>query len=161
MSPERRLLDAGLVVPEPGVPAFDYEPFVSHDGVIWLAGQLAKETDGEVARLGRVGVEVDEAEAARQMRLAALHALGWLKRAAGGDLDGVARILQLNAWVACGIDFDGISRLADSASGVFVTAFGETGRHPRSVLGVARLPRNAPVMIDLRAALRKPAGAER
>lgn len=153
MSPERRLHDQGLTLPEPGRPAFDYKPYSIHNGVIELAGQLAKDSRGEVASPGRVAIEVQEAEAARQMTLCALHAIGWLKRAADNDLDRIDRILHLNVWVACSSDFDGISRLADAASGVFVTAFGEAGKHPRSVLGVMRLPRNAPVMIDLRAAV--------
>jgi enamine deaminase RidA (YjgF/YER057c/UK114 family) len=153
MTPEKRLADAGHIIPEPGLPAFDYEPLKSHGEVIYLAGQLAKE-GGEVARLGRVGAEIDEAEAARQMRLCALHALGWLQRAAGGELSRVRGVLHLNAYVACTAEFDGISRVADAASNIFVTAFGDAGKHPRSVLGMMRLPRQAPVMIDLRAVLR-------
>ena len=66
-----------------------------------------------------------------------------------GDLDRITGILQLKAYVACSVDFDGISRVADGASQVFMIALGDSGRHPRSVLGMMRLPQNAPVMIDL------------
>jgi enamine deaminase RidA (YjgF/YER057c/UK114 family) len=154
MTPEMKLAGKGYELPDsPGTPAFDYEPFKIHGDVFYMAAQLAKE-NGEVANLGRVGAEIDEAEAARQMRLCALTSLAWLKRAAGGELSGVMGILHLNAFIACTPDFDGISRLADAASAVLIDAFGDDGRHPRSVLGVIRLPRNAPVMIDLRAALK-------
>lgn len=153
MDPETRLRNAGLTLPEPGRPAFDYEPYKLHDGIVYLAGQLAKE-DGEIAAFGKVDRDVEEAEAARQMKICALQALNWLKDAADGDLNRVAGILQLHCYVACTEEFDGISRIADHASGVFTTAFGDAGKHPRSVLGMMRLPRNAPVMIDLQAAVR-------
>ncbi len=153
--PEALLTEQGLTIPAvPGAPAFDYLPYRLHSGVLYLAGQLAKEDNGEVAVHGRVGEAVEESEAARQMTLAALHAIAWLRDAAKGDLRRVEGILHLNVWVARGPGFDGISRLADHASRVFRIAFGDAGRHPRSVIGVDQLPRGAPVMIDLRAAIR-------
>lgn len=152
MDDEARLARLGLALPDPEAPGFDYLPYKTHAGVIRLAGQLAKE-GGEVARAGRVGVEIDEAEAARQARLCALQALAWLRHAAGGDLGRVEGILHLNAYVACPPEYDGISRVADAASGLLVEVLGDRGRHPRSVLGMTRLPRGAPVMIDLEAAI--------
>ncbi|NBP71939.1 MAG: RidA family protein [Alphaproteobacteria bacterium] len=71
------------------------------------------------------------------------------------DGDRVTGVLQLKCYVACTPEFDGISRVADHASKVFMTAFGDDGRHPRSVLGMMRLPQNAPVMIDLIARLKR------
>ena len=155
MTVEQRLRDQGLHIPEPGQPAFDYQPYSLNDGVIQLAGQLAKQSDGEIANFGQVGISVSEEEAGAQMELAALHAIGWLRKAADGDLERIGSILHLNAWVACHPDFDGMSSLADRCSAVLIKAFGESGRHPRSVLGLVRLPRNAPVMIDLRASIRE------
>ena len=84
MTPEDRLARQGLALPVAGAPAFDYEPLKIHGDVVYLAGQLAKEA-GEVAQLGRVGAEIDEAEGMRQMQLCALHSLAWLKQAAGGS----------------------------------------------------------------------------
>ena len=66
----------------------------------------------------------------------------------------IESILDLKVYVSCKINFDGISRLADHASGVFIKKLGEKGKHPRSVLAVVRLPQNAPVMIDLRCAIK-------
>ncbi len=105
-----------------------------------------------MVRQGQVSVAVPIEEAQRQMTLCALQSLSRLQLELG-SLDRVRRILQMNAWVACPAEFDGISTLADCASRVFITAFGESGRHPRSVLGVNRLPQNAPVMIDLQLAV--------
>ncbi len=152
MNPETQLHAAGLSLPERESPAYDYDPYKLFNGVVYLAGQLGKE-EGRVVNLGKVGREIEEAEATRQMQICALQALCWLKAAAGGDLGRVAGILQLRCYVACTESFDGISRIADHASNVFVTAFGADGRHPRSVLGMMRLPQNAPVMLDLQAAI--------
>ena len=152
-SVEERLRAAGLELPPREGPAYDYLPVRRDGDAIYLAGTLGKE-DGAVQNLGKVGAEIDEAEAARQMQICALQALNWLKEAAGGDLGRITGILQLKCYIACTAEFDGISRIADSATGVFVTAFGDAGKHPRSVLGMMRLPQDAPVMIDLIAGVR-------
>lgn len=146
-----RLHRAGLSLPAPENPAFNYLSLSVHQNVVWMAGQLAKES-GRVPVQGQVGVDVPFTEAARQMKMCALQALSRLN-VHFGSLDQIERVLQMNAYVSCPADFDGISRLADEASEVFITAFGEAGCHPRSVLGVSRLPQHAPVMIDLRLAL--------
>lgn len=148
VTPEDRLLAAGLKLPTRESPAYDYLPVKLHAGTIYLAGTLGKE-NGAVQRLGKVGAEIEEKEAKRQMQICALQALNWLKEAADGDLRRVTGILQLKCYIACMDDFEGISRIADQATNVFVTAFGEVGKHPRSVLGMKCLPQNAPVMIDL------------
>ena len=152
-TPEDRLRAAGLALPPREGPAYDYLPVRRDGNTVYLAGTLGKE-NGAVQNLGKVGAEIAEAEATRQMKICALQALNWLKEAAGGDLGRITSILQLKCYIACTAEFDGISRIADSATGVFVTAFGEVGKHPRSVLGMVRLPQDAPVMIDLIAVVR-------
>jgi enamine deaminase RidA (YjgF/YER057c/UK114 family) len=134
-------------------PDYDYEPIKREGNILYLAGTLGKE-NGAVQTLGKVGAEVDEIEASRQMEICALQALNWMKHVADGDLGRVGGILQLKCYIACTPDFDGISRVADRATGVFVTAFGSAGKHPRSVLGMMRLPQDAPVMIDVIAGMR-------
>ena len=137
---------------EPGKPDFNYLPYKVHRGILYLAGQLAKE-DGILKNQGRVNEEINEVEAERQAKLCSMHALSWLKIAVDGDINKIECILDLKIYVACNYKFDGISRLADKASDVFIDTLGENGRHPRSVIAVQRLPQNAPVMIDLRAAI--------
>ena len=119
---------------------------------MYLAGQLAKE-GGILKYQGRINEEINEVEAERQAKLCAIHALSWLKIAVDGDINKIECILDLKVYVACNNKFDGMSRLADKASNVFIGTLGEKGRHPRSVIAVQRLPQNAPVMIDLRAAI--------
>ena len=137
---------------EPGKPDFNYLPYKVHRGILYLAGQLAKE-DGVLKYQGRIDEEINEAEAKRQAKLCAIHALSWLKIAVDGDVNKIECILDLKVYVACNNKFDRMSRLADKASNVFIGTLGEKGRHPRSVIAVQRLPQNAPVMIDLRAAI--------
>lgn len=152
MSAEDRLRAGNLQLPQIESPAFNYEPLSVHNGVVYLAGHLAKE-NGELRQRGRAGIEVNDQEAGRQMTLCALLVLARLKDHFG-DLDGVQRILNMHAYVACDHQYENISTLADHASAVFITAFGDAGRHPRSVLGMSRLPQNAPVMIDVRVAVK-------
>jgi enamine deaminase RidA (YjgF/YER057c/UK114 family) len=137
---------------EPGKPDFNYLPYKVHRGILYLAGQLAKE-GGILKYQGRINEEINEVEAERQAKLCAIHALSWLKIAVDGDINKIECILDLKVYVACNNEFDGMSRLADKASNVFIDTLGEKGRHPRSVIAVQRLPQNAPVMIDLRAAI--------
>ncbi len=151
MNAEENLRAQGLVLPAVEAPAFNYEPLSVHNGVAYMAGQLAKE-NGTILQAGRAGIEVTETQAAHQMSLCALQALARLKDYFG-TLDSVQRIIHLYAYVACTHEYDGISRLADHASNVFIVALGDAGRHPRSVLGMTRLPQNAPVMIDVRVAV--------
>ena len=138
---------------EPGKPDFNYLPFKVHNGVIYLAGQLAKE-DGIVKNKGRVLEHISEDEASRQSKICAQHAFSWLQIAADNNNSKIDSILDLRVYVSCDKNFDGISRLADKASEVFIEKLGEKGEHPRSVLAVLRLPQNAPVMIDLRASIK-------
>ncbi len=138
---------------EPGKPDFNYLPYKVHNNIIYLAGQLAKE-NGVVKNTGRVPEEITEEEASRQMSLCAKHAYSWLEIAAKNNNSEIESILDLKVYVSCKENFDGISKLADFASSIFIEKLGENGKHPRSVLAVTRLPQNAPVMIDLRAALK-------
>lgn len=150
MTPEQRLAGQGLVLPDVEAPAFNYEPLSVHNGVVYLAGHLAKE-GGDLRARGRAGIEVGDDEAARQMGLCALLVLARLRQHFG-SLSPVEQVLHMHAYVACQHDYENISTLADHASNVFIAAFGDNGRHPRSVLGMTRLPQNAPVMIDVRVA---------
>ena len=138
---------------KPGKPDFNYLPYKVYNNIVYLAGQLAKE-DGAVKNIGKVLKDISEDEASRQMEICAKHSFLWLEVAAKNSNTEIESILDLKVYVSCEENFDGISRLADKASSVFIEKLGEKGKHTRSVLGVTRLPQNAPVMIDLRASLK-------
>jgi len=153
-TPEARLAAHGYVLPQAVGTRFSYLPVQAHGSTAFVAGMLPKLAGDVMLRTGIPGIDLSHADARECARLAALQALAWLREAAGG-LERVERILRLNGYVQVGTSRYGrMSEVIDAASEVFVVAFGEAGRHPRSVLGVAELPRFSPVMIDLTAALR-------
>ncbi len=131
---------------------FDYIPAARHGRILCLAGQIPKTGPQAILHTGRVGEAVDLEQARQSATVAAEQALAWLGREAGG-LSRVERILRVTVYVAVADDFEAISQVADAASGTFSRALGEEGRHPRSVIGVARLPRNAPVLLEVTAVL--------
>jgi enamine deaminase RidA (YjgF/YER057c/UK114 family) len=153
-SPEQRLLDLGHVLPAPVGTRFSYLPVQVHGATAYVAGIIPKLPGDVMLRTGIPGVDLTLADARECARLCSLQALAWIRDAAGG-LGRVERILRLNGYVQVGATrFGQMSEIIDAASELLIAAFGEDGRHPRSVLGVAELPRFSPVMIDLTVALR-------
>ncbi|MBJ3777537.1 RidA family protein [Acuticoccus mangrovi] len=148
----QRLTEAGIGLPDPHVTHFDYIPVSIHGTTAYLAGQIPKTDADEILVTGRLGESVGVEDGKAAARLAAGQGLAWLDALAGG-LDNVARVLRMDFFCAVDDAFADMSLVADAASGILVAAFGEAGRHPRSVIGVRRLPRNSPVLLDLAVAL--------
>ena len=144
-SATERLRALGLDLPGVGSDS----KYVNHrrvDSSIYVAGQLPYK-DGELLGQGILGRDV-EVEAARDLaRQAALNALA-VAADAVGDLDRV-RIVQMLVFVASTPEFGEQSRVADAASELLVEVLGENGRHARTAIGVAGLPRNSPVEIQM------------
>jgi enamine deaminase RidA (YjgF/YER057c/UK114 family) len=144
-SATERLQTLGLDLPGVGGDS----KYVNHrrvDSSIYVAGQLPYK-DGELLGQGILGRDV-EVEAARDLaRQAALNALA-VAADAVGDLDRV-RIVQMLVFVASTPEFGEQSRVADAASDLLVDVLGENGRHARTAIGVAGLPRNSPVEIQM------------
>jgi enamine deaminase RidA (YjgF/YER057c/UK114 family) len=153
---EEKLKQLGLFLPPAVQPAFQYVAVIIHAGTAYVSGQLPRE-DGEVRITGKVGETVDVATAQRAARICILNGLSCLK-AALGDLEHVERILKLTGFVASARGFIDQPKVIDAASSLLVDLFGERGRHARSAVGVAELPRNAPVEIELVVAVREPRG---
>lgn len=149
--PSKRLERLGIVLPEPEPTVYGYVPLTIHGSIAYLAGQICK-VPGGLLVTGRVGADVSPQAAGQAARASVLQALAWLDRRAGG-IDNVERVLRLDCYVAVDDVFDCISDVADSASELLVATFGPAGGHPRSVIGVARLPRNAPVLLEMTVAL--------
>ena len=149
---EQRLRQQGLTLPEPAIPSFNYVAVSVHDAVAYVSGQLPK-VDGQVRVTGKVGTEVDLETARAQARICVLQGLSCLK-AELGSLERVARILKVNGYVASAPGFNDQPKVIDAASDLLVEVFGEAGRHARAAVGVAELPRNAAVEIELTVAVR-------
>jgi enamine deaminase RidA (YjgF/YER057c/UK114 family) len=148
----QRLADLGLVLPETAAPGARYAAVVVHAGLACVSGQLPREGDRVVAK-GKLGRDIDIAAAQGGARIALLRALAALRDELGG-LDRVSRILKLTVYVNSTEDFLDHSAVADGASTLIYELFGpELGRHARTSVGVAQLPRDGCVEIELVAAL--------
>nr|WP_309504415.1 RidA family protein [uncultured Roseovarius sp.] len=139
-------------LPRPIGTAYQYVMASRHDDIIYLAGQIAKIDEETLHATGICGVDVDLACARRNAEIAAGQALAWLvEHLQPGE--EIGDILRMTVHVAVADRPFDISAVADAASNTFISALGERGRHPRSVIGVGRLPRNAPVLLEVTAAI--------
>jgi enamine deaminase RidA (YjgF/YER057c/UK114 family) len=149
---EEKLASLGLALPEAATPAFHYVPVTLHNGVAYVSGQLPR-VDGGLSAVGKLGAEVSLEQAQEAARLCILHGLACLKQALG-SLDAVERVLKLTGFVASASGFTQQPVVIDAASRLLTDLFGENGRHARSAVGVAELPRNSPVEIEMILAVR-------
>ncbi len=150
--PSARLAQLGLTLPQAAQPAFNYVPVVIEEKLAFVSGQLPK-VDGEVRVQGRLGDTVTMEQGREAARVCALQALACLAEALG-SIDRVARIVRLSGFVASTPDFYQQPAVIDAESELMVEIFGDAGRHARSAVGVAALPRNAPVELEVIASLR-------
>jgi enamine deaminase RidA (YjgF/YER057c/UK114 family) len=133
-------------------PVAAYVPAVRTGGLVYTSGQLPM-VDGKLPAVGKVGAEVSGTDAADMARTCALNALAAAASAAGG-LDAIARIVKVTGFVASAPGFSGQPQVVNGASELLIEVFGADGRHARSAVGVAELPLNAPVEVELIAEIR-------
>jgi enamine deaminase RidA (YjgF/YER057c/UK114 family) len=144
--PSERLRELGLQLPSAATPSFDYVPALREGSLVYVAGQLPKE-DGEVRITGRCGDEVDVAAAQRAAVICTLQGIACAAEHLG-DVDRVGGVLRVTGFVASAPDFHDQPRILDACSDLLRRVFGESGRHVRSAVGVAALPRRSPVEIE-------------
>jgi enamine deaminase RidA (YjgF/YER057c/UK114 family) len=147
---EDRLGEIGLSVPEVVPPVAAYVPAVRGGSFVFTSGQLPM-VSGSLAAMGKVGtgpddVSPDDAKALAQ--ICALNAIAAVKSLVG-DLDQVVRVVKVLGFVASQPDFTGQPGVVNGASELLGTAFGEAGVHARSAVGVAVLPLDAPVEVEI------------
>jgi enamine deaminase RidA (YjgF/YER057c/UK114 family) len=146
-TPEERLAELGLEVPEVAAPVAAYVPAVRSGNHVYTSGQLPMR-DGELLTTGKVGGEVSAEQAVECARQCALNALAAV-RSQVGELSNVKRIVKVVAFVASTPDFTGQPGIANGASELFGDVFGEAGQHARSAVGVPVLPLDSPVEVEL------------
>ena len=144
---EDRLAELGRVLPGVAAPVAAYVPAVRSGAYVFTSGQLPM-VDGSLAATGKVGAEVSAEDAKQLAATCALNALAAIK-AEIGDLDRVRRIVKLVGFVASVPDFTGQPGVVNGASELLGEVFGEKGVHARSAVGVAVLPLDAPVEVEL------------
>jgi enamine deaminase RidA (YjgF/YER057c/UK114 family) len=147
VTPEDRIQALGLKVPEVVTPLASYVPAARSGALVYTAGQLPI-VDGELVATGKVGAEVDPERAAELARTCALNAIAAVK-AEVGELSRVRRIVKVVGFVASAPDFYGQPQVVNGASELLGEVFGDAGKHARSAVGVAVLPRDAPVEVEL------------
>ncbi|WP_370297791.1 RidA family protein [Ammoniphilus sp. YIM 78166] len=144
---EARIDELGLSLPPAAAPLFQYVPVVVHQGVAYVSGQLPRK-DGELLHTGKVGEDVTVEQAQEAARVCILNGLASLKQELG-SLDRIERILKITGFVNSASGFTKQPVVMNAASELLVEIFGEMGRHSRSAVGVAELPSNTPVEIEM------------
>ena len=146
-TPEERLADLGLSLPEVAAPVAAYVPAIRSGSYVYVSGQLPW-VDGKLPATGKVGAEVAAEDASGYARQCALNALAAIKSVVG-DLSAVARVVKVVGFVASAPAFTEQPIVINGASELFGEVFGEAGKHARSAVGVAVLPLDTPVEVEV------------
>lgn len=151
---EESLRLSGIVLPETPPPAGMYQPAIRIGDLIYTSGQLPMASGRLIEPEGRGAVCLDrQDEAVAAAHAAAINAVAAL-RSVAGSLDEIDRIVKLTVFVSSVPEFTNQHLVANGASGVLVRIFGDAGRHVRSAVGVAALPLDASVEVELVASCR-------
>jgi len=146
-APSERLAELGLTLPAVAAPQAAYVPAVRTGNYIYVSGQLPM-VDGKLQATGKVGESVRAEEAASLARICALNGLAAAASVVGG-LDAIMRIVKVTGFVASAPSFTGQPLVINGASEFLIEVFGEAGRHARSAVGMAALPLDSPVEVEL------------
>ncbi|MEU9714634.1 RidA family protein [Streptomyces sp. NPDC047976] len=148
---EARIAELGLTLPEVVPPLATYQPAVRSGAYVYTAGQLPM-VQGKLPVTGKVGAEVSAEQAKELAATCALNALAAVKSVVG-DLDKIARVVKVVGFVASAPDFTAQPGVLNGASELLGEVLGDKGVHARSAVGVAVLPLDAPVEIEIQVEL--------
>ena len=148
MEVERKLAEMGLEVADPNPSIGNFVPAVRAGNIVFVSGNLPRLPDGSMAATGKLGREVSVDEGYAAARQCAVNCLSAAKSIIG-DLDKVQRVCKLLVLVNSDPEFDQQPAVGNGASDLLVELYGESGRHARSAVGMAALPRQAPVEVEM------------
>jgi enamine deaminase RidA (YjgF/YER057c/UK114 family) len=144
---KEKIESLGLILPVAALPVAAYVPAVRTGNLVFVAGQLPL-VDGKIVKEGKVGKEVTPEEAKEMAQVCALNALAAIALVA--DIDQIERIVRVGGFVNGIPGFFAIPPIINGASELFIKIFGEVnGKHARTAIGVAELPLNAPVEVEV------------
>ena len=146
-TPSQRLRELGIDLPEVVPPLAAYVPATRSDRYVYVSGQLPLR-DGQNIAVGTLGVDVDVETGYACARQCAINGLAAAASVVGG-IDNVARVVKVVGFVASTQDFADHPAVVNGASELLLEVFGDAGRHARSAVGVASLPRGVPVEVEL------------
>ena len=145
---EKRIEELGITLPDSPQPIANYVPAVQTGNLLFVAGLgPAAREDGSTPN-GKVGRDLTQEEGYEAARLVGINLLSRLKSSLG-DLDRVERVVKLLSMVNCTPEFTQQPQVANGCSDLLVEVFGEKGRHARSAVGMASLPNDMPVEIEM------------
>jgi enamine deaminase RidA (YjgF/YER057c/UK114 family) len=147
MSANARIQELGITLPEVAKPAGAYVPAVQSGNLVFTAGQIPL-VEGKLIATGKVGKEISVEEAKSIARVCALNAVAAIKGVVG-DLDRVKKVVKVVGFVASTPEFTQQPAVINGASELLEQIFGDSGIHARSAVGVAVLPLDAPVEVEL------------
>jgi enamine deaminase RidA (YjgF/YER057c/UK114 family) len=148
---EAKLAELGLTLPEVVPPLAAYQPAVRSGAYVHTSGQLPM-VEGKLPATGKVGADVSPEQAKELAATCALNALAAVKSVVG-DLDRIARVVKVVGFVASATDFTGQPTVVNGASELLGAVLGDRGVHARSAVGVAVLPLDAPVEVEIQVEL--------
>ncbi len=144
--PHAKLAELGHELPEVVPPVASYVPAVQSGQLVYVSGQLPM-AEGKLLATGKVGAGVSADQAKDLARRCALNALAAVDSLVG--LENVVKVVKLTGFVASAPGFTGQPGVINGASDLFAAVFGEAGQHARSAVGVAELPLDAPVEVEV------------
>jgi len=147
MKPSEQLASLSLTLPDVAKPVGSYVPAIRTGNLILTSGQIPIH-DGKITCTGKVGQDVTLEEAAEAARVSAMNGLAAAAELAGG-IDNITRIVRVAVFVNSAPGFTDQPKVANGASDFYANIFGEAGRHVRAAVGVAELPLNVAVELEL------------
>lgn len=152
MNPEGRLKELGIELPAVAKPVAAYVPAVVAGKWVYISGQLPFR-QGKLEKTGKAGKDLTLEEAYAEARQSAINCMAALKSVAG-DLTNVERIVKVTGFVASAPGFNDQPKVINGASELLSQVFGDAGKHARAAVGVAELPMNTVVEVELIALLK-------
>ena len=147
MSVKEKISSLGLSLPTAAAPVAAYVPAVKSGNLVFTAGQLPV-VDGKLLKEGKVGRDVTAEDAKELAQICALNALAAISLVA--DLDQIERVVRVGGFANCAPGFTAIPGVINGASEFLIKIFGDVnGKHARTAIGVAELPLNAPVEVEV------------
>ena len=146
MSIDARLQELGVTLPEAPAPVANYVGFVQTGNLVHISGQISADENGPIK--GKLGADLSVEQGAEAARRCAISLLSQLKKACGGDLERVQRLVKLVGFVNSTPDFVDQPKVINGASDFMVEVLGDRGRHARAAVSANALPLGVAVEID-------------
>ena len=146
-TPIEKLREYGYELPQPKAPVASYIPVTRTGNLIYVSGQISVADDGTVTE-GRLGDTMNVVQGGNAAELCAVNVLSQIVHSAGVNLEDIKRVVKLTVFVNSAPDFYEQHLVANGGSNLIIGVLGDSGKHARSAIGVAGLPRNAAVEIE-------------